>query len=156
MIIDNNIDFTTPLRDSSSFIQNNEALAFQAHQQIHRQLQLNSFKDAVVAYQITSTDKVIIYQVSHFKDNWEQKPFWKLDVILGKINESPAHQLKIEPAPRNDTAIKSFEHFNDNNKIEDIHRIASISARQPVDNIDELTKELFLELTEKFVRNFDS
>lgn len=75
---------------------------------------------------------------------------------MGKINESLAHQLKIESTKRNGTTIKLFEHFNDNNNIEDIHRIASISARQPVDNVDELTKELFLELTEKFVRNFDS
>lgn len=155
MIIDNNIDFTTPLRDSSSFIQNNEALAFQAHQQIHRQLQLNSFKDAVVAYQISTTDKVILYQVSHFTDSWKQKPFWKFDIILGKINESPARHLNIDTAPRNDTAIKSFEYFDDNNNIENIHRLASINARQPVDNVDELTKELFLELTEKFFLNFD-
>ena len=118
-------------------------------------MQLNPFKNAVVAYQITSTDKAIIYQVSHFTDNWKQKPFWKLDIILGKINELPAHQLKIESNQQNDTNIKSFEHFNNHNNIDDIHRVASISARQPVDNVDELTKELFLELTEKFVRNFD-
>lgn len=155
MIIDNNINLTSLLRDNPSPIQNYEMLALQAHQQIHSQLQLSPFKDAVVSYQITSTDKAIIYQVSHFIDNWKQKPFWKLDIILGKINESPAHQLKIDPAPRNDTAIKSFEHFNNHNNIDDIHRVASISARQPADNVDELTKELFLELTEKFVRNFD-
>lgn len=155
MTIDNNIGLTLSLRDSPSPIQNYETLAFQSHQQIHRQLQLNSFKDAVVAYQISTTDKVILYQVSHFTDSWKQKPFWKLDIILGKINELPAHQLEIESNQQNDTTIKLFEHFNDNNKIEDIHRIASISARQPVDNIDELTKELFLGLIEKFVRNFD-
>lgn len=156
MTTDNNMGCTTPLRDSTSLIQNNKGLAFQAHQQIHRQLHVNPFKDAVIAYQITSTDKAIIYQVSHFTDNWKQKPFWKLDIILGKINESLAHQLKIESNQRNDTTIKLFEHFNDNNNIDDIHRVASISARQPADNVDELTKELFLELTEKFVRNFDS
>lgn len=156
MTIDNNINLTSPLRDTPSFIQNNKALAFHAHRQIHRQLQLNPFKDAIVSYQITSTDKAIIYQVSHFTDNWKQKPFWKLDIILGKINELPAHQLEIESNQQNDTTIKSFEHFNDNNNIENIHRLAGISARQPVDNVDELTKELFLELTEKFVRNFDS
>ena len=150
----NNMGRTTPLRDSTSLIQNYEMLALQAHRQIHRQLQLNPFKDAIVSYQITSTDKAITYQVSHFKDNWEQKPFWKLNIILGKINESPAHQLKIELTKRNDMTTKLFEHFNDNND-EDIYQVASISARQPVDNIDKLTKELFLELTEKFVRNFD-
>lgn len=139
----------------SSLTQDYKMLALHAHQQIHRQLQLNPFKNAVVAYQITSTDKAIIYQVSHFTDNWKQKPFWKLDIILGKINELPAHQLKIESNQQNDTNIKSFEHFNNHNNIDDIHRVASISARQPVDNVDELTKELFLELTEKFVRNFD-
>lgn len=46
----NNMGLTTPLRDSPSFIQNNKALAFHAHRQIHRQLQLNPFKDAVIAY----------------------------------------------------------------------------------------------------------
>lgn len=152
----NNMSRTTPLRDSTSLIQNYEMLALHAYQQIHRQLQLNPFKGAIVAYQITSTDKAIIYQVGHFTDSWKQKPFWKLNIVLGKINESLAHQLKIEPAPRNDTTIKLFEHFNDDNNIDDIHRVASISARQPSDNVDELTKELFLELTEKFVRNFDS
>ena len=152
----NNMGLTTPLRDSTSPIQNYEMLALQAHRQIHRQLQLNPFKDTVIAYRITSTDKAIIYQVSHFTDNWKQKPFWKLDIVLGKINESLVHQLKIESNQRNDKTIKLFEHFDDNNNIKAIHRIASISARQPVDNVDELTKELFLELTEKFVRNFDS
>lgn len=139
----------------SSIIQDYEMLALHAYQQIHRQLHVNPFKDAVIAYRITSTDKAIIYQVSHFTDNWKQKPFWKLDIVLGKINESLAHQLKIESNQRNDTTIKLFEHFNDNNNIENIHRLAGISARQPVDNIDDLIKELFLELTEKFVRNFD-
>ena len=139
----------------SSIIQDYEMLALHVYQQIHRQLHVNPFKDVVIAYRIASTDKAIIYQVSHFTDNWKQKPFWKLDIILGKINELPAHQLEIESNQLNDTTIKSFEHFNDNNNIENIHRLASISARQPVDNIDELTKELFLELTEKFVRNFD-
>lgn len=155
MTIDNNINLTSPLRDSPSLIQNYEMLALQAHQQIHAQLQLNPFKNVAVAYQIIPTDKAIIYQVNYFTDNWDDKLFWKLDIILGKINELPAHQLEIEPNQQNDTTIKSFEHFNDNNNIENIHRLASISARQPVDNINELTKELFLELTEKFVRNFD-
>lgn len=151
----NNMGLTTPLRDSTSLIQNYEMLALQAHQQIHAQLQLNPFKNVTVAYQIIPTDKAIIYQVNYFTDNWDDKPFWKLNIILCKINESPAHQLKIEPTQRDDTTIKLFEHFNGNNNIEDIHRVVSISARQPIDNIDELTKELFLELTEKFVRNFD-
>lgn len=155
MTIDNNINLTSLLRDNPSPIQNYEMLALQAHQQIHRQLQLNPFKDAVVAYQISTNDKAILYQVSHFTDSWKQKPFWKLDIILGKINESPAHQLEIESNQQNETTIKSFEHFNDNNNIENIHRLAGISARQPVDNVDELTKGLFLELTGKFFLNFD-
>ena len=160
MTIDNNINLTSPLRDSPSLIQNYEMLALQAHQQIHAQLQLNPFKNVAVAYQIIPTDKAIIYQVNYFTDNWDDKLFWKLDIILGEINESPihhpTHHLKIDTTQLNDTTIKSFEHFNDNNNIENIHRLAGISARQPVDNVDELTKELFLELTEKFVRNFDS
>lgn len=138
----------------SSLTQDYKMLALHAYQQIHRQLQLNSFKDAVVAYQITPTDKVIIYQASHFTNSWKQKPAWKLDIILWKINGLPTHHFKIETAQRNDTTIKSFEYFDDNNN-ENIHRIASISARQPVDNVDELTKGLFLELTGKFFLNFD-
>lgn len=147
MTIDNNIDLTLSLRDSTSFIQNNEALAFHAHQQIHRQLQLNPFKDAVVTYQITSTDKAITYQVSHFIDSWNNKSLWNLSMIIGIINpiDSEFYNESI--------GAQSFRQLEN---IDKIHRLARIDARQSVGKIDDLTKEMFLELTEQFVRNFNN
>ena len=131
----------------SSIIQDYETLAFQAHQQIHRRLQLNPFKDAVVAYKILNTNRVMIVQVNHFMDNWNNKSLWNLSIIIGKINP-------IDSESRNESiGAQSFKQFEN---IDKIHRLARIDTRQSVEKIDDLTKEMFLELTEQFIRNFNN
>ena len=131
----------------SSFSQDYEMLALHAYQQIHRQLQLDPFKDAVVAYQILNTNRVMIVQVNHFIDSWNNKSFWSLSIIIGTINpiDSESHNESIGTQP-----------FRQLENIDKIHRLARIDARQSVEKIDDLTKEMFLELTEQFIRNFNN
>ena len=131
----------------SSFSQDYEMLALHAYQQTHRQLQLNPFKDAVVAYQILNTNRVMIVQVNHFIDSWNNKSLWSLSMIIGTINpiDSEFYNESI--------GTQSFRHLEN---IDKIHRLARIDARQSVEKIDDLTKEMFLELTEQFIRNFNN
>ena len=131
----------------SSLTQDYEMLALHAYKQIHRQSQLNPFKDAVVAYQILNTNRVIIIQVNHFIDSWNNKSLYNLSMIIGTINpiDSEFYNESI--------GAQSFRQLEN---IDKIHRLARIDARQSVEKIDDLTKEMFLELTEQFIRNFNN